>query len=72
MLTKTLLKEEIKTKQYTSKFNNIKKQLPSNFFFLNFFHMCTLFSIPITKNYLEELKSSKTKKLTNLVLKNSD
>ena len=73
---KRLLKEEInikknKIKQYLLELNGVKKQLQSKISFFDFCHVCTLF-LNINNEKLNRAKSIQNKKLSNLVLENSN
>ena len=73
---KRLLKEEInikknKIKQYLLELNSIKKQLQSKISFIDSWHICTL-SLNINNKKLSRAKSIQNKKLSNLVLENSN
>ena len=73
---KRLLKEEInikknKIKQYLLEINSVKKELQSKICFFDFCHVCTLF-LNINNKKLNSAKSIQNKKLSNLVLENSN
>ena len=71
-----MLKEEInikkdKIKEYLLELNSVKKQLQSEISFFDFCHVCT-FSLNINNKKLNRAKSIQNKKLSNLVLENSN
>ena len=73
---KRLLKEEInikknKIKQYLLELNSVKKQLQSEIRFFYFYHVCTFF-LNINNKKLNRAKCIQHKKLSNLVLENSN
>ena len=71
-----MLKEEInikkdKIKEYLLELNSVKKQLQSEISFFDFCHVCTFF-LNINNKKLNRAKSIQNKKLSNLVLENSN
>ena len=73
---KRLIKEEInvkknKIKQHLLELNSVKKQLQSEISFFDFCHVCKLF-LNINNKKLNRAKSIQNKKLSNLVLENSN